>query len=88
MNVEYKKSFLKDIRKIKDRNIRKRLEDALLELESVTSIDSVQGAVLLRGTSEYYRIRVGDYRLGLKISDEKAHLIRFLSRGKVYKHFP
>ena len=31
-NVEYRKSFLKDIRKIKDRNIRKRLEVVLLEL--------------------------------------------------------
>ena len=86
MNVEYRKSFLKDIRKIKDRNIQKRLKAVLLE--SVTSIDSMQGVVLLSGTSEYYRIRVGDYRLGLKVSDKKAELIRFLSRGKVYKHFP
>ncbi|MGK0464247.1 MAG: mRNA interferase RelE/StbE [Lentimonas sp.] len=86
MNVEYRKSFLKDIRKIKDRNIQKRLKAVLLE--SVTSIDSMQGVVLLSGTSEYYRLRVGDYRLGLKVSDEKAELIRFLSRGKVYKHFP
>lgn len=88
MIVEYKKSFLKDVRKVRDQNIRKRLESVLLELESTDRIDSISGLVPLVGSSGYYRIRIGNYRLGLKVYDSKVEVIRFLIRGEIYKRFP
>jgi len=44
----------------------------------------------LRGHEDYYRIRVGDYRIGLRL-DFDCHLIEFrrvLHRGQIYRSFP
>jgi mRNA interferase RelE/StbE len=36
----------------------------------------------------YYRIRTGDYRIGLYIAKKEVEFIRFLHRKDVYKFFP
>lgn len=36
----------------------------------------------------YYRIRIGDFRLGLKIDQKEAIFIRLLNRKDIYKFFP
>jgi mRNA interferase RelE/StbE len=33
-------------------------------------------------------VRIGDYRLGLKISEDAIELIRFLHRRDIYRRFP
>lgn len=92
MKVEYKKSFIKDIKRIKDRNILDRLEAVLLDLEKIESLADLNrpgsGIVTIRGTTNYFRIRIGDYRLGIKWNDDCLVIIRFLSRGEIYRCFP
>ncbi|GIK72728.1 MAG: hypothetical protein BroJett021_17160 [Chloroflexota bacterium] len=36
----------------------------------------------------YYRIRVGDYRLGLALEGDTVILVRFLHRKEIYRYFP
>lgn len=42
----------------------------------------------MQGGGSYYRIRVGDHRLGLSIMDNIVVLVRFLNRSEIYKNFP
>jgi mRNA-degrading endonuclease RelE of RelBE toxin-antitoxin system len=42
----------------------------------------------IEGYDNYYRLRVGDYRLGLKLSGNTIELIRFLHRRDIYRRFP
>ena len=88
MKVEYHKSFERDLRKVRDRNLLDRVEAVLVGLESSESLDSIANVKVMKGHPEYFRIRIGDYRLGLKRIDGGVRIIRFLSRGDIYRKFP
>ena len=35
-----------------------------------------------------YRVRVGDYRIGLKVVEGAVEFVRLLHRSDFYRHFP
>ena len=88
MKVEYHKSFERDLRRVRDQNLLDRVEAVLVGLEGSESLDSISNVKVMKGHPEYYRIRIGDYRLGLKRIDDGVRIIRFLSRGDIYRKFP
>lgn len=40
------------------------------------------------GSGDYYRLRVGDYRIGLEIEGEIIVFVRCLHRRDIYRYFP
>jgi mRNA interferase RelE/StbE len=88
MKVEYHKSFERDLRRVRDRNLLDRVEAVLVELESAESLDSISNVKVMKGHPDYFRSRIGDYRLGLRRIDGGVRIIRFLSRGDIYRKFP
>jgi len=88
MKVEYHKSFERDLRRVRDRNLLDRVEAVLVELEGSESLDSISNVKVMKGHTDYFRIRIGDYRLGLKRIGDGVRIIRFLSRGDIYRKFP
>jgi mRNA interferase RelE/StbE len=59
----------------------------------VKSKEEINGLKKIQGYETYYRIRLGDYRLGIEIIEEGAkedgvYFIRFLHRKDIYKYFP
>lgn len=42
----------------------------------------------MKGSESYYRIKLGDYRLGLRVENNKLIIIRFLHRKEIYRYFP
>jgi mRNA interferase RelE/StbE len=42
----------------------------------------------MTGEGPYYRIRIGEYRLGIAAEDDEATLLRFLHRSEIYQFFP
>ncbi|NPA92437.1 MAG: type II toxin-antitoxin system RelE/ParE family toxin, partial [Chloroflexi bacterium] len=38
--------------------------------------------------TSFYRIRLGDYRLGLEIEGDTVVFVRFLHRRDIYRYFP
>jgi len=85
----YKKTFLKDLAKLPP-EIRSRIEKLVFETipnsgESFTNLDIRR----LKGYKDYYRIRIGNYRIGLKLDrSDKIIFYRVKSRGDIYKVFP
>lgn len=88
MNVEYSKSFKKDIETVNDQKVLARLKELLLTLEQVSALTEIQNLKKLKASGNYYRIKVGDYRIGLKFEENKLTLFRFLHRKEVYRYFP
>jgi len=88
VNVEYHKSFERDLRRVRDPNLLARVEAVLVELESLESLDSIPNIKAMKGHPDYFRIRIGDYRIGFKRIDGGLRIIRFLSRGDIYRKFP
>ena len=88
MNVEFRKSFEKDLRKIKDDVILQKIEAVIEEVENAESLSDVSNIKKLQTEGDYYRIRVGNYRIGITLSDEVIIFVRVLQRKDIYRYFP
>ena len=89
INVLYAEEFLKDLKKLKTNPsypaIRKLCFEHIPALRSTTEITSLKK---LKGFDTYYRIRKGDFRIGIKIEGSTLTFLRCLSRKDIYKYFP
>jgi mRNA interferase RelE/StbE len=88
MRVEFEKSFLKDIEKLNDKNTAIKLKAKLLEFEEQSDFANMQNIKKLKGYKNYYRLKIGDYRLGFSYEEGNLNIIRFLHRKDIYKLFP
>lgn len=88
MDVVFTKSFLKDIRKIEDKQLARAVEVAILSVKSTSDISDIKNIKKLKGHRNAFRIRIGDYRLGLFVAGNKAEFACFLNRKDIYKFFP
>ncbi len=88
MNVEFKKSFLKDLERVTDKALRERVKQVIKRIEKAQTLHEVENIRKLRSSGQYYRIRIGDYRLGLALQGQTVTFVRFLHRKDVYRYFP
>ena len=89
MIIEFDRSFIKSLDKIRDKVILSKVEKVIINLEKAKSLVEIPNLKKLVGYKTYYRIRIGDYRLGLeKIDDNTLRLIILANRKNIYKAFP
>lgn len=88
MKVEFKKSFLKELKKLNNKNIKHSIEDCIIQVESADNLSQIKNFKKLSGYDIYYRIRVGDYRIGIKVEDNVVYFVVFEHRKDIYKGFP
>ncbi|MCH5597631.1 type II toxin-antitoxin system RelE family toxin [Niabella ginsengisoli] len=91
MKVSSVKSFAKDLKKL-PAFVLKRVFEIIKVLETTNSLEEsnldykkMKGAA---NDENYYRIRIGDYRIGIELKHPDVILIRVLARGEIYKYFP
>jgi mRNA interferase RelE/StbE len=88
LRVEFKASFAKDLNKVKDGRLLARVRRVIEEVEKAKGLHEIENVKRLRGDLGYYRIRIGDYRLGLLVEGDIATFVRFLHRKDIYRYFP
>ena len=88
MTIDYKATFLRDIKKLKDKEQAARLKEIISEIKAVNSISEIKNIRKIEGSPNHYRIKTGDYRIGLVLSGEKIVLVRCLNRKEIYRYFP
>ena len=89
MRTVFKKSFTKDLKNyFKDRALLSRVEETILQVESSDTIVDITNLKKLKAESSYYRIRIGNFRLGLVIENETVTFVRLLHRKDIYRYFP
>ncbi|MBF2063665.1 MAG: type II toxin-antitoxin system RelE/ParE family toxin [Calothrix sp. C42_A2020_038] len=88
MNIEFRKSFEKDLNKIKDESLLQKIQAVIEEVENAENLLEVNNIKKLKADGDYYRIRIGDYRIGLTISDGVIIFVRALQRKDIYRYFP
>jgi mRNA interferase RelE/StbE len=88
MNVEFKSSFIKDLKKIKEKQLQSQIMELIEKVEASGNMIELENVKKLSGSDVYYRIRLGDYRVGLKIENDTVCFIRFLHRKDIYRYFP
>ncbi len=60
MNVEFKESFAKDLKSVKDKGVLKRLKEIIIAVEKADSPTKMPNLKKLKGHSNFFRLRVGD----------------------------
>ena len=88
MKTDFKKSFLKDLQKLTNPKLKSNILQTILQVEEAGSIGEIRNLKKLSGFDDYYRIRVNDYRIGLKIENETVYFVVFQHRKDIYKTFP
>jgi mRNA interferase RelE/StbE len=88
VKIEFRKSFEKDLRKLRDPQVLARVKAVILDIESAVSLDEISNIKKLTAKGSFYRIRVGDYRIGIIAEGELVTFIRVLHRKEMYRNFP
>lgn len=88
MQIFFEEIFEKDLRKSRDKKLLNKVKEVIEEVRVADYLKEIRNLEKLRGHKTYYRIRIGNYRIGIEIISNKVIFTRFLHRKEVYKYFP
>jgi len=89
VKFKIEKSFDRDTDRIKDKRTLSKLRKFISSITNAESISDILHIKKIEGYKAYYRVKIGDYRLGMEaLSDKEIVLIRFLHRKDIYRYFP
>jgi mRNA interferase RelE/StbE len=88
MKIDVRKSFEKDVSLITEKKLAKQLKNVISELEACKTLSEIKNIKKLTGKGNYYRLRIGQYRLGFKLDSDTIILLRIMARKEIYKYFP
>lgn len=88
MKVLFRHTFDQDLAAISDDALLRRIKRAIEGVEQAKSFREISNLKRLEAKGKYYRIRFGDYRLGLLFEDGSLVFVRCLARKEIYRYFP
>ena len=89
MKTEYLPSFTKDLKKLKKTSVYSEIKNLVFQtIPDYQNITKIKSLKKIKGHKNAYRIRVGDYRIGVFIQKETVTFSRVLHRRDVYRYFP
>lgn len=90
MEVFFKPSFLRDFRKLPADIKRSTKHLCAGEFPKCASLGELNAWDIkkLWGYQNYYRVRIGDYRVGFKVEKNAATFMRVRHRRDIYRVFP
>jgi mRNA interferase RelE/StbE len=74
--------------KVKQAKLLQALKTIIEALKEAQTIHEIPQAKKLIGTQDCYRLRVQDYRIGIKVVKDTAFLVCLYHRKEIYKYFP
>jgi mRNA interferase RelE/StbE len=88
VQVIYNKKFLKDLASLPSAQRIKVEKLVFKEIPTFKLLSAIYNLKKLQGYQLYYRIKVGDYRIGLKFENQLLTFERVLHRKDIYNLFP
>jgi mRNA interferase RelE/StbE len=89
LEVQYREAFLKDLKQLKSSTSYQPIyELAFTTLEAINTLEEIPNIKAMRGYSGRYRIRIGDYRMGIEVNGDVIEVMRVLDRREFYRYFP
>ena len=88
MNIWVNKKFLRELAQLPVKE-RIRIEKFVFEeVETIDKLDQIPDIGKLKGFNNYFRIRFGNYRAGVKYENKTIHFERLIHRKDIYKFYP
>jgi len=89
LEIVYTKTFLKDLAKVAPTKRRQQIEHFVFEdLQHLTSIETAGKIEKMTGFKNHYKVRFGDFRIGIVKKNNTIEVQRVLNRKEIYKFFP
>ncbi len=88
MKTAFTSRFLKDIEKLPDAAVKSAVADVIEAVEKASNLVGIADLKKLKGYKTAYRIRTGDFRIGVFISSGEVEFARVVNRKDIYKLFP
>lgn len=88
MKIAFTSEFIYEYRALKNRTLANQIEKVIDSVRNAGHINEIPNIKKLKGYKEYYRIRAGKYRIGVKLINDKVYFAVFDNRDKIYKRFP
>ena len=88
METFFRKSFEKDLGKLRDETLLAKIKAEIEWVENAETLQDVSNLKKLKGEDNHYRIRIGDYRIGLTADEDTITFVRVLHRKEIYRYFP
>lgn len=88
MKLRYLKYFLRDIERLKDPQTKQHIKTQIEQIKSAEKQNEIRQLKKIKGHPYAYRIRLGNYRMGLFIEKDVVTFVRFVKRNDIYKLFP
>ena len=87
--VEYTKRFLKELSRLPD-SVQARAESIVFQGLKSENPFGLRYVEKMKGYSDKYKIRIGDYRIGINIDSASRRIIcqRIAHRREIYRIFP
>jgi len=88
VNTAFRESFDADLSAITDTALLRRIKRVIEQIETARTFLQVPNLKRLDAKGKYYRIRVGDYRVGFVFERGTVTFVRCLNRREIYRYFP
>jgi len=88
VNTVFRESFDADLSAIRDAALLRRIKKVIEQVEVARTFQQISNLKRLEASGKYYRIRVGDYRLGFVFEQGVVTFVRCLDRKEIYRYFP
>ena len=88
MIVIITEEFQKTLRKINNKAVSERVLETIENIENASTMADIRSLKKLKGYQTAFRIRIGDYRIGVHITGDTVHFNRIANRKNIYDEFP
>lgn len=88
MQIVFRRSFAKDLKKVRRKAVRQEVQAVIEQVERSEKLHELPNVKHLTSDGSYYRIRIGDYRIGMVVEGDTVTFVRFLHRRDIYRYFP
>jgi mRNA interferase RelE/StbE len=88
VKLAFEARFARDLKRIRDKQLLQRVQQAIESLKEAATIDTVPGIKKIQGYDTLYRLRLGDYRIGMEVINDRVIFVRLLHRKEIYRYFP
>ena len=88
MNLRFESQFAKDLKNIRDKKLLSKIKNIIDQCRTAQNLREIKNLKKLKGYQSFYRLKIGDYRIGIEADRNQLIFVRFLHRKEIYRFFP
>jgi mRNA interferase RelE/StbE len=88
MKVEFTRKFENQVGHLRDEKLKLEIANAVRSVIAANSLHDIPNLKKLSGFKTAFRIRTGNYRIGILFQDSVVYFVAFAHRKDIYKQFP